>query len=129
MAGRAGSGTLYIAEASWKHSLIPRESAAGILRESTVPVVALSDVISEAVRLNGRIVVKLDIEGAECEAVLETHPSVWSRVEEVFVETHAFSSCTHGDLLDHLGRAEFVVLRRPAGRTSLFHLARCQRGA
>jgi hypothetical protein len=51
---------------------------------------------------NGRVVVKLDIEGAECDGVQGTAAEAWNSVYELFVEHHAFAPCTVDTLVRHL---------------------------
>jgi hypothetical protein len=47
----------------------------------------------------------MNIEGAECSAILGTPPEAWADVDEVFVETHPWADCDDAVLADHLARA------------------------
>jgi FkbM family methyltransferase len=101
----AGSADLHVMAGSWGHALDPPHSFAEYeVGVESVPVVALEDALAEAACLHpdARQVVKVNIEGAECSAVLETPPSAWSEVSEAFVETHPWSSCDAESLAAHL---------------------------
>jgi hypothetical protein len=91
--------------ASWGHSLEPPSSFADyeIGRES-VEVVALEDVLAEAGERAGetqRLVVKMNIEGGECPAILGTPLDAWAGVSELFVETHPWAPCDESQLAEH----------------------------
>jgi hypothetical protein len=47
-------------------------------------------------------VVKVNIEGAECSAILESPAEPWERVAELFVETHLWAPCGGEELAAHL---------------------------
>jgi FkbM family methyltransferase len=97
---------LHVMGASWGHALDPPESfSRHEVGMQSVRVDALSDVLSEAGAskdARSRLVVKLNVEGAECDAVLGTPPSAWSEVDEVFVETHPWARCGADELSAHL---------------------------
>ena len=102
----AGRADLHVLRGSWGHALEPPASFAehevGI---ESVPVVALADALGEAtshLARGLRLVVKVNIEGAECSAVLGTPASAWKDVDEVFVETHPWADCDASKLADHL---------------------------
>lgn len=92
----SGRTDLHVLAGSWGHALDPparfAEHEVGIER---VEVVALEQAIADAAALpaRGRLVVKINIEGAECSAILGTDPGAWRDVAEVFVETHPWASC------------------------------------
>jgi FkbM family methyltransferase len=105
MSGRAD---LHVMGASWGHALTPPSSFAehevGI---ESVEVVALEDALTEASALSAgtRLVVKVNIEGAECSAILGSAAQVWEGVSEVFVETHPWATCDASTLEAHLTSA------------------------
>jgi FkbM family methyltransferase len=95
---------LQLMQDSWAHALHPPASFAeweiGLER---VGVVALARVLEEAASHAGsRLVVKVNIEGAECSAILGTPPAAWANVDEVFVETHPWAECDLPQLASHL---------------------------
>jgi FkbM family methyltransferase len=96
---------LRVAGESWAHSLVPGDDEA----PETVQrarVLALSRVVDRARGLGGsRLLLKLDVEGSECEIVLSSPLSVWDGVDEVFVETHAFAPCSADELIARLRAA------------------------
>ena len=69
--------------------------------------VALADALSQAEALceGSRLVVKVNIEGAECSAILGCPTRIWESVSEVFVETHPWASCDASSLAAHIGSA------------------------
>ena len=99
-----GRSDLHVMRASWGHALRPPEAwAEHEVGVESVEVVALADALAEAVALGvGRLVVKMNIEGAECSAILESAPGVWDGVSEVFVETHPWAACGADELATHL---------------------------
>ncbi|HYI74497.1 MAG TPA: FkbM family methyltransferase [Gaiellaceae bacterium] len=101
-----GRSVLQVMSGSWGHALHPPASfAEHQVGVESVEVVALADVLQEGSSLRagkGRLVVKLNIEGAECSAILDTPPSVWTGVDEVFVETHPWAECDAAQLATRL---------------------------
>jgi FkbM family methyltransferase len=106
---QSGTAALHVMGASWGHALDPPERfAEHEVGSQVVRVEALPNVLAEAEALKGvgaRLVVKLNVEGAECDAVLGTAPSAWTAADEVFVETHPWASCGADDLCEHLASA------------------------
>ena len=90
---------------SWGHALAPPETFAQYeVGLEPVDAVALADVLAEVAALRGgsRLVVKVNIEGGECPAILATPASAWADVDEVFVETHPWAECDAPQLARHL---------------------------
>ena len=105
---RAGRAVLHVMGASWGHALAPPSSfAEHEVGVEPVEVVALEDALTEAAALSAgsRLVVKVNIEGAECSAILESPAQVWDGVSEVFVETHPWASCDARHLEAHIAPA------------------------
>ena len=123
-----GTAELHVMGASWGHALHPPDRFAQYeVATQSVRVDALAEVLAEAgaLKLGGaRLVVKLNVEGEECDTVLGTPPEAWERVDEVFVETHPWASCTAAELSAHLERAGL----RPVERSHPLVL-RLRRGA
>jgi FkbM family methyltransferase len=104
-----GEAELHVMSASWGHALHPPDSwsefEVGMQR---VPVAAVADVLAHAASLAdtmSRLVVKVNIEGEECEMVLATPPAAWRSVSELFVEMHPWTPCGSDDLAAHLAPA------------------------
>ncbi len=106
---RAGRADLHVMRSSWGHALEPPSSfAEHEVGVEPVEVVALADALQRAAQhlvTCGRLVVKMNIEGAECSAILGTPPDAWADVDEVFVETHPWADCDDVRLADHLAQA------------------------
>jgi FkbM family methyltransferase len=108
---RSGRSDLHVMGASWGHALAPpaafAEHEVGI---EPVEVVALADALGETSSLcvESRLVVKVNIEGAECTSILETSAQPWESVSEVFVETHPWATCDASDLAAHLEPAGLI---------------------
>jgi FkbM family methyltransferase len=102
----SGQAGLHVMGASWGHALRPPASFAEYeMGVEPVAVVALADALAEAASLRrsrARLVVKVNIEGAECSAILGTADRAWNEVDEVFVETHPWADCDASDLAGRL---------------------------
>jgi FkbM family methyltransferase len=120
-----GRADLHVMDGSWGHALEPPASfSEHEVRTESVEVVALASAIAEASSNAGdrRLVVKLNIEGAECSAVLGTGPEAWAGVDEVFVETHPWATCDGDQLAAHLERAG--LRRHPSAHPAVLRMRR-----
>jgi hypothetical protein len=99
-----------------------------------VPVVGLAEILNaycgQRLAYGGqRLVVKLDIEGAECEALAGARSELLARVDELVVEAHIGAPCRPADIIviaEAAGlRAMKVDLSHPA---PLLHFVRCESG-
>ena len=93
---------LKISRNSWSHSLfrvLDREETG---RAQKVRVISLRHILDEAATLDGRIIVKIDVAGSECEIVLGTPIGSWATVHELFVEVHAFAACSANEVAEHV---------------------------
>jgi FkbM family methyltransferase len=113
-----GEADLHVMSASWGHALQPpAEFAEHEVGTQRVPVVALAGVLDEARALAGdagRVVVKVNIEGEECRAVLGTPATAWEGVDELFVETHPWATCGAEELAEHLAPSGLSRAESPA---------------
>lgn len=101
---RDGTVELHTSRDSWTHSVVDRPGM--MVGTETSQVVPMSRVLAEARALTpSRLVVKIDVEGAECEIVEGTPPEAWDGVDELFVEVHGFARCSPAALVDRLARA------------------------
>jgi FkbM family methyltransferase len=99
-----GLATLHVSGESWTHSLV-RKSSNGL--QQKVDVVAMSRILEQS-PVDERVIVKIDIEGMECDVVLGTQEEFWRKAAGVFVETHEFASCSWDALASHLEAAGFT---------------------
>ena len=105
----SGAADLHVMASSWGHALSPSQHAApdevGVQR---VPVVGTADVLAEAGELAGpgRLVVKVNAEGAECDIILGATAASWERVSDLMMEVHSWAPCTAAELIAHLADAQ-----------------------
>ena len=122
VAAEAGTADLHVMSSSWGHALAPSErSAEDEIAVERVPTVAMAEVLAEASGLagTGRLLVKVNAEGAECDIVLGTPAASWRRADVVLMEVHSWAPCTLADLVSHLADAELASL--PPGSVDWVH--------
>jgi FkbM family methyltransferase len=121
----SGRSALHVMGASWGHALAPPAAFAQYeVGTQEVEVVALADAVDEAAVLSAgrRVVVKVNIEGAECSAILGSPHVAWTGVDEVFVETHPWATCDASELATHLELAGFS--REPSAHPAVLRMRR-----
>jgi FkbM family methyltransferase len=99
---RAATAQLILSRASWTHSLRRAPELDPTGRVQDVTVIPFRGLIEEAAAAKRRLIVKMDIEGSECDVVLETAPDWWATVDELFIEMHSFAPCTTEDVVAHV---------------------------
>jgi FkbM family methyltransferase len=111
----SGEAELHVMRASWGHALHPPDAwAEHEVGLASVPVTAMASALEEARGFGSApLVVKINIEGEECAAVLGTPTEAWAAVTELFVEMHSWAPCTAAELAEHVGRAGLSELPRP----------------
>jgi FkbM family methyltransferase len=122
----AGLGVLQVSAESWTHSLhaaLPETGSARAVSSEVVELVTGAEVLAEAADAadGGRLIVKIDAEGAECEICLETDTQAWAAVDEVFIETHESAPCDSAMLAGRLKAAGLVTT---GANGSVVHLVR-----
>jgi FkbM family methyltransferase len=125
---KAGHAALHLMGASWGHALHPPDTFASYeVGVETVDVEPLGEVLGQAVGRAGnrRVVVKLNVEGEECPAILGTPAEAWGGVADVYVETHPWAGCGASELTLHLAAAGFR--RVPGGHPAVLALSRTDR--
>jgi FkbM family methyltransferase len=113
-----GVATLHVSDESWAHSL---DSGVSNGLQEDVDVVAMSSILHQAPATE-RVIVKIDIEGMECDVVLGTSQELWRKALDVFVETHEFAACSWDALASHLEGAGFNEL--PDQRGAILRMSR-----
>lgn len=106
-----GSATLHVRASSLSHSLL--EAGRPIVGAESVAVVAMTDVIARGRACGSPLIVKLDVEGLECDIVEGTDRTAWRAVDELLLEYHRTAPCSEDDLKMRLEQAGF----RYRGRT------------
>lgn len=95
-----GEVDLRVSEEAASHSLFTSDSPAAPAQR--VRMVHMDTVLGEGAA-GERIIVKIDAEGAECAAILASAGESWDRVDELFVETHAFAPCSSAEIIERAG--------------------------
>ena len=124
---RAGDAELHVMEGSWGHALEPPESwAQHEVGTQRVRVVPLSGVLAHRFGQTGRraLVVKLNIEGAECDVVLGTPIAAWNTVDEVIVATHPWAPCRDSEIESHL--ADAGLTKAESGHPRMLRMRRAE---
>lgn len=118
---KAGTAELHVMGVSWGHALSPSERSDAEVGVQQVPVVAMTDVLAEASEVAGRdrLIVKVNVEGAECDVVLGTPAASWEQAHAVLMEVHSWAPCTAAQLVAHLEEAGLATL--PPGNVDWVH--------
>jgi FkbM family methyltransferase len=100
-----GRSVLHVSRESWTHSLVsvPQAGPAGEVGRMEVDVVGIADALADVAE-QGRVVLKIDAEGSECEIVGALTPDLAATVDVLLVETHEFADCTADDLSKAIAR-------------------------
>ncbi len=102
IAGMRGMRKLALKDA-WSHTLTGSPSVDSVM----VPAVTLADVLGDSG--HERKVVKIDIEGAECEALAATPQHVLATIDEIVIEVHPGAPCGANEIalaLKHAGLSQ-----------------------
>lgn len=118
----AGVATLRLAPVSSAHTMLQVGGQTG--GEETVEVTPCAQWIESLAPRTSRLVVKIDIEGMECDVVLGTQVDIWRQVDEVYVEVHSNAPCTQGRLLGYLHAAGLELARAGQGDRRVAYLRR-----
>ena len=108
-AGRPATAALRLAPISSAHTLLPADTQT--VGEETVEVTPAAEWIEYAAHRASRLIVKIDIEGMECDVVLGTPIEVWRQIDEIYVELHETAPCAPERLLAHLAAAGLELVR------------------
>jgi FkbM family methyltransferase len=92
-----GQANLYVTSASWTHSLIrPAKGTPPVLGHEAVNITTLARVLTKARQHNSsHLILKIDIEGMECDVILSTPSKAFACVHEAFIEYHAPQHAKH----------------------------------
>jgi FkbM family methyltransferase len=96
-----GAAELHVSAESWNHSLVPppRHEDARIVGRKIVEVVSVARVLNEAAEKGGRLIVSVDVEGAECGLVAAATAADWAPVSVLFVEMHDVAPCDADEVI------------------------------
>jgi FkbM family methyltransferase len=119
----AGETDLFVSAESWGHSLmVPAQDGPTEGRRERVQVVALEPLL--AAHTSKRLIVKVNVEGAECDIVLGTPATAWRRAHVVIVELHPWAPCSAGSIEAHLAAAGFLRERTLGEGHPVLHFGR-----
>jgi FkbM family methyltransferase len=123
IAACSGNTPFYVYDQSWSHSLTRRDDRA-LQHTENVTCRTLTDAIGLC-DSDSRLIVKMDIEGAEWDSILGTSAAVLASVDELFIETHPFVEKRPEEIVDHLTRAGFTATATPD--PDVYHFRRTKR--
>jgi FkbM family methyltransferase len=101
VADHDGDADLYLWEESYGHSLYSMGEGS-TLAGTKVKVRSIAAVLQGLDLENQRVIVKVDVEGAECEVILRGGAD-WGLVDELFMEFHDLGRCAIDEIIDHVG--------------------------
>lgn len=119
VAAHDGEAVLHVSRQSLSNSLIDRTDIpqTGI---ATVPTHSLATLLDQVPAAAETTTVKMDVEGAECEVLLQAEEATLRRFDTLLLETHDFAPCPAEAIESRLTQAGFRVEYKhgPAGRTN-----------
>lgn len=117
---RRATVDLHVTDKPYSHSLFPRDDRT-ITSVEQVPMEPLAHVVEQvrAAHPDARVILKADIEGGECELLLDSPDTALLALDEVWVEFEGIGACTRGDLEARLAQVGLA----PVGATTrdVFH--------
>lgn len=97
----------YVADAGWSHSLYQREDAK-IIKSVKVRTQSINDVLASA-DSNKRTIIKMDIEGKECDVIYSIHDALMQYISELFIELHPYAPCSEEEMIEYLRDRQFKL--------------------
>lgn len=113
VAGKAGTRSLRLGLA-YSHSLVLETGSEDAIEVEAVTLAELLGASS-----GGRLIAKLDIEGAECEALSATPAEKLSGLDALVVETHADAPCGRDDVVTVAEATGLCLVTSPCRPTLL----------
>lgn len=117
---REATVDLHVTDKPYSHSLFPRDDRT-VTAVEQVPMVSLATVVAQvrAAHPDVRVILKADIEGGECELLLDSPVTALTAIDEVWVEFEGIGACARGDIEERL----VTLGLRPVGATTrdVFH--------
>jgi len=103
-----GTKDFYIFDAGWSHSLYKREDIKNIKRVK-VRTQSINDVLTST-NLNKRTIIKMDIEGKECDVIYSIRDTLVQCVSEFFIELHPFAHCSEEEMIEYFRNRKFKLI-------------------
>ena len=104
----SGIKDFYVADAGWSHSLCQREDTK-IIKRVKVRTQSINDILASADR-NKRTIIKMDIEGKECDVIYSIHDIFMQHINEFFIECHPFAPCSEEEMIEYLRNRQFKLV-------------------
>ena len=104
----SGIKDFYEADMGWSHSLYQREDTK-IIKSVKVRIQSINAVLASADR-NKRTIIKMDIEGKECDVIYSIHDTLMQYISEFFIECHPFAPCSEEEMIEYLRDRQFELV-------------------
>ena len=103
-----GIKDFYVADMSWSHSLCQREDTK-IIEKVTVRTESINDILASADH-NKKTIMKIDIEGKECDVIYSIRDTLMQYISEFFIELHPFAPCSEEEMIEYLKDRQFKLI-------------------
>ena len=103
-----GIKDFYVADMGWSHSLYPREDTK-IIKSVKVKIQSINAILASADH-NKRTIIKIDIEGKECDVIYSIHDTLMQYISEFFIEYHSFAPCSEKEMIEYLSDRQFKLV-------------------
>ena len=104
----SGTKDFYVADMGWSHSLYQRNDAK-IIKTVKVRIESINAVLANADH-NKRTIIKIDIEGKECDVIYSIHDTFMQYISEFFIELHPFAPCSEEEMIEYLKNKQFKLV-------------------
>jgi len=103
----SGMKDFYVSSAGWSHSLFQRCDTT-IVKRVKVRTQSINDVLA-SMDNKRKTIVKVDIEGKECDVIYSIDDTLMERISEFFIECHPFAPCSKGEMIEYLSGKQFKL--------------------
>jgi len=104
----SGIKDFYVSGMGWSHSLCQRDDTK-IIKSVKVRIQSINAVLASADH-NKRTIIKMDIEGKECDVIYSIHDTLMQYISEFFIELHPFAPCTEEEMIEYLRDRQFKLV-------------------
>jgi FkbM family methyltransferase len=104
----SGMKDFYVSSAGWSHSLF-RRCDTTIVKRFKVRTQSINDVLA-SMDNKGKTIVKVDIEGKECDVIYSIDDALMQRISEFFIECHPFAPCSKEEMIEYLRGKQFKLV-------------------
>lgn len=104
----SGIKDFYVADMGWSHSLCQREDTK-IINSVKVRIQSINAILASADH-NKRTIIKMDIEGKECDVIYSIHDTLMQHISEFFIEYYPFAPCSEEETIEYLRDRQFKLV-------------------